>query len=68
MNNFEIFLCSSRRSNKADDGFSSKRCINWFKQYTAEDPDVLGPEGMERFCKDIGVEPENVVMLGRYHI
>lgn len=26
----------------------------WFK---------TGPEGMEQFCKDIGVEPENVVML-----
>lgn len=22
-----------------------------------------GPEGMEKFCEDIGVEPENVVML-----
>ncbi|XP_055485352.1 DCN1-like protein 4 isoform X7 [Psammomys obesus] len=25
--------------------------------------DVVGPEGMEKFCEDIGVEPENVVML-----
>ena len=24
---------------------------------------VIGPEGMEKFCEDIGVEPENVVML-----
>lgn len=23
----------------------------------------LGPEGMEKFCEDIGVDPENVVML-----
>lgn len=22
--------------------------------------DVVGPEGMEKFCEDIGVEPENV--------
>lgn len=57
---------SSRRSNKADDGFNTKRCNNWFKQYTTSDePDVLGPEGMERFCKDIGVDPENIVMLGK---
>lgn len=28
-----------------------------------DDPDTLGPEGMEKFCEDIGVEPENVVML-----
>ena len=25
-----------------------------------EDEDTLGPEGMEKFCEDIGVEPENV--------
>ena len=24
------------------------------------DDDILGPEGMEKFCEDIGVEPENV--------
>jgi len=24
---------------------------------------ALGPEGMEKLCEDIGVEPENVVML-----
>ena len=24
------------------------------------DEDTLGPEGMEKFCEDIGVEPENV--------
>lgn len=27
------------------------------------DPDVIGPEGMEKFCEDIGVEPENVCNL-----
>ncbi|GIY61637.1 DCN1-like protein 4 [Caerostris extrusa] len=27
------------------------------------DPDVITPESMEKFCEDIGVEPENVVML-----
>lgn len=24
---------------------------------------LVGPEGMEKFCEDIGVEPENVAML-----
>ena len=24
--------------------------------------DMIGPEGMEKFCEDIGVEPENVSM------
>ncbi|CAG0891843.1 unnamed protein product [Darwinula stevensoni] len=45
-------------------GFSPKKCLNWFKEYTtADDPNTLDPEGMERLCEDIGVEPENVVML-----
>jgi len=44
--------------------FSPKRCITWFREYTSpDDPDTLGPDGMEKFCEDIGVEPENVVML-----
>jgi len=25
-----------------------------------EQNDVIDPEGMEKFCEDIGVEPENV--------
>lgn len=55
---------SARRSNKFDDGFNSKRCLNWFKEYTTtDDPETLGPEGMERFCRDLGVDPENIVML-----
>lgn len=24
---------------------------------------IQGPEGMEKFCEDLGVDPENVVML-----
>lgn len=56
---------SSRRINKIDDVFNNKRCTNWFKEYTTpDDPETLGPEGMERFCVDIGVDPEDVVMLG----
>ncbi|XP_031637420.1 DCN1-like protein 4 isoform X2 [Contarinia nasturtii] len=57
-------VSSSRRTNKIEDGFNIKRCLSWFKQYTiAEEPDVLGPMQMEQFCSDIGVEPEDVVML-----
>ncbi|XP_058795181.1 DCN1-like protein 5 [Phymastichus coffea] len=60
---------SSRRHTRTDDGahergFSQKRCLNWFREYTtANEPEMLGPDGMEKFCEDIGVEPENVVML-----
>lgn len=42
--------------------FSVKRCQAWFREYCEEDT-LLGPEGMEKFCEDIGVEPENIVML-----
>ncbi|XP_055373359.1 DCN1-like protein 4 isoform X2 [Condylostylus longicornis] len=59
---------NSRRYNKTEETFSTKKCIAWFKEYTsADEPDTLGPEGMERFCEDIGVEPENVVMLVLAH-
>ncbi|KAK2170512.1 hypothetical protein LSH36_2g00015 [Paralvinella palmiformis] len=56
---------ASNRKRSADTEaiFSSKRCVAWFHEYTGLDEDVIGPEGMEKFCEDIGVEPENVVML-----
>ncbi|CAG9135384.1 hypothetical protein JYU34_017804 [Plutella xylostella] len=56
---------SSRRHSKSEDtSFSPKKCLTWFKEYTSvEEPDILGPEGMEKFCLDLGVDPENVVML-----
>lgn len=63
------FFFSARRYTKTEDvsttsSFSQKRCITWFREYTTpDDSDTLGPEGMEKFCEDIGVEPENVVML-----
>lgn len=39
--------------------FSSKKCLTWFHKYASPDL-VVGPEAMEKFCEDIGVEPENV--------
>jgi len=58
----------SRRSSRSQDldlpSYSHKRCSAWFQEYTsADDPELLGPEGMEKFCEDVGVEPENIVML-----
>lgn len=53
---------SSRRG--LNTAFSSKVCKAWFREYTlASDENLLGPDGMEKFCEDIGVEPENIVML-----
>jgi len=53
---------SSSKRKEVERGFSSKQCVAWFQEYTGHD-DVIGPEGMEKFCEDIGVEPENIVML-----
>lgn len=59
-----LFSSSRRYSSRTDDTFSQKRCLCWFSEYTtAAEPETLGPESMERFCEDIGVEPENVAML-----
>lgn len=46
-----------------EEKFSTNKLVTWFKKYTTDDPQTLGPEGMERFCQDIKVEPENIVML-----
>ncbi|XP_074649813.1 DCN1-like protein 4 [Tubulanus polymorphus] len=56
---------ANKRSSRSQDesSFSSKSCIAWFHQYAGSDEDVVTPEGMETFCKDLGVEPEDIVML-----
>jgi DCN1-like protein 4/5 len=43
--------------------FSNSKCLGWFRKYTTDDPMQLGPEGMERFCEDIKLEPEDIAML-----
>ncbi|EMP37964.1 DCN1-like protein 5 [Chelonia mydas] len=60
-----ISYCRSQASGKVISGeehFSSKKCLAWFYEYAGPD-EVVGPEGMEKFCEDIGVEPENIIML-----
>lgn len=55
---------SSSRSKQAEESkFNTNRLIAWFKKYTTDDPNQLGPDGMERFCADINLEPENIAML-----
>lgn len=43
--------------------FSNTKCLTWFRKYTTDDPMQLGPEGMEKFCEDIKLEPEDIAML-----
>jgi len=44
--------------------FNQKKCIAWFKTYTsATSLETIGPEGVESLCRDLGVEPENILLL-----
>nr|SVE76013.1 EOG090X0DAO [Daphnia hispanica] len=44
--------------------FNQKKCIAWFRQYsTPSNTDTIGPEGVETFCRDLNVEPENIALL-----
>ena len=55
---------TNRSKQSAEDSkFNTNRLIAWFKKYTTDDPNALGPDGMERFCEDIKLEPENIAML-----
>lgn len=51
-----------KSSSHLQPSFSSKKCLKWFQEYSGTN-DVIDPEGMEKFCEDISVEPENIVML-----
>ncbi|KAM4742583.1 DCN1-like protein 5 isoform 2-T2 [Anableps anableps] len=50
------------KPNGTEKQFSSKKCLAWFHKFAGPDK-VVGPEAMEKFCEDIGVEPENIIML-----
>lgn len=56
-------IAASRSRQTVEEKFSINKCITWFRRYTTDDASQLGPEGMERFCQDIKVDPENIVML-----
>nr|CAG4650472.1 EOG090X0DAO [Sida crystallina] len=54
----------SRNSEEAPTSFVQKKCTAWFKEYSSTtSPDTIGPEGIELFCRDLEVEPENIVLL-----
>lgn len=56
-------VIASRSRQPVEEKFSNTKCLSWFKRYTTDDASQLGPEGMERFCQDLKVDPENIVML-----
>jgi DCN1-like protein 4/5 len=55
---------SSHNRSKSDDspGFNNQRLEALFNHYKDEE-DRIGPNGVEKFCNDIGVAPEDVVVL-----
>jgi len=46
-----------------DKNLSMKRLEELFEKYKEPEGTQIGPEGIETLCKDLGVEPEDVVML-----
>jgi len=58
----------SSRSEPDSKGFSSKKVEELFDKYKDKELDddgqsQIGPEGIEQLCKDIGVDPEDVLVL-----
>jgi DCN1-like protein 4/5 len=60
----------SKASQKEDgQAFSSKRLEEVFNKYKEEGEDEIGATGMERFCQDLEIDPEDVITLViAYHL
>jgi len=44
--------------------FCPKRCRSFFKSYASNtDPETIGCEGIEKLCEDLGVKPDDIVIL-----
>lgn len=57
---------SSSESSKVEDskGFSLKKAEELFEKYKdSTDEQQIGPDGIEQLCKDINVDPEDVLVL-----
>mmetsp|Transcript_7247 Transcript_7247/g.18337 ORF Transcript_7247/g.18337 Transcript_7247/m.18337 type:complete len:255 (-) Transcript_7247:380-1144(-) len=54
---------SSQKNSKSDDGFSSKKLEELFNKYADSEHQKIEPEGITRFCADLGVDPEDSAVL-----
>jgi len=64
--NSEFSRFTRRSSHRHEDlnGFSQKRCVALFKEFASHsDPENIDPEGIEKLCLSLNVDPENIVML-----
>lgn len=62
MNNIS-FCALSSNLHLVDTIILLTRLIKWIYYTYDLLRNITGPEGMEKFCEDLGVDPENVVML-----
>lgn len=54
----------SRSESDNKSGFSAKKVEELYDKYKDKDSyEQIGPEGVEQLCKDIGVDPEDVLVL-----
>lgn len=54
---------ATKASSTPETSFSTASCKTWFQEFTTECLDVIEPDGMQKFCLTLGVEPDNIVML-----
>ncbi|XP_046852458.1 DCN1-like protein 4 isoform X3 [Xenia sp. Carnegie-2017] len=53
---------SHKREELSVKTFSMKKCKLWFDEY-ADEPDLIGPQGIQRLCKDLLLDPEDIVLF-----
>ena len=54
----------NRLRTKNCEDFNQKKCVAWFKKYSrGSNVELMGPEGVETLCEDLGVETESVSLL-----
>ncbi|KAL1741376.1 defective in Cullin neddylation protein 1 [Schizophyllum fasciatum] len=56
----QAFAASARRTEPAA---STSKLAELFEQYKDPDGDEIGPDGTIKLCSDLGVDPEDVVLL-----
>ncbi|GAM24581.1 hypothetical protein SAMD00019534_077560 [Acytostelium subglobosum LB1] len=50
-------------THKDTPGDKTKRLEEFFEKYREQGTDSIGPDGVVQLCSDLGVEPEDIVML-----
>jgi len=60
---------SQLKKTESEKNFSPKRLEELFSKYKASDDDIIGAEGIVKLCDELGVSPDDVVVLVfAYHL